>query len=172
MINKYENTEMKYFHVHEYLGVAKACVKGGTGTFFKAKCKLCQKTVELPTYKIRVNKGCGCIIHRPKSNKNKEAIKKANTKHGMCDSPEYRTWRATKQRCRYPKHKSYSDYGGRGIDMCDAWFDSFEQFYKDMGKRPEGTTINRINNDKGYSLENCEWSTPKQQANNRRNRYE
>jgi hypothetical protein len=61
------------------------------------------------------------------------------------------------------------DYGGRGIGICIAW-DSFDQFYADMGARPEGKSLDRIDNALGYNAENCKWSTPKEQANNRRKR--
>jgi len=71
------------------------------------------------------------------------------------------------QRCTTPSHKQWGNYGGRGITVCPEWFD-FSVFIKDMGKRPPGLTLDRINNDAGYSKENCRWATPFQQVHNRR----
>jgi len=84
----------------------------------------------------------------------------------MTKTPTYRSWSGMKQRCRYPKHKDYHNYGGRGIDVCDEWHDSFETFYKDMGKRPKGMSIDRVDTNLGYFLENCRWADANQQARN------
>jgi hypothetical protein len=75
------------------------------------------------------------------------------------------------QRCLNPNNPSYPDYGGRGITVCHRWL-NFENFLKDMGDRPAGTTLGRIENNKGYKPSNCAWQTHEEQANNRRdNRY-
>lgn len=87
-----------------------------------------------------------------------------NYKHGMCNSPEYYTWVGMKSRC---DNYHDPDYGGRGITYPDKWAD-FLGFYEDMGHRPEGTTLDRLDNDKGYSKENCAWRTSKEQNANRR----
>lgn len=92
----------------------------------------------------------------------------AYTKHGMEGTSTYETWAAMKQRCSNPKTRSYADYGGRGITVCDEW-QSFDLFFADMGEKPEGTSIDRIDVEKGYFKENCRWATPVQQARNRRN---
>lgn len=106
-------------------------------------------------------KSCGC--HRV------ERIRETNTRHGMCNAPEYRIWKAIKERCSYVKHKSYSDYGGRGITVCDEWKDSFDNFYRDMGPRPsKDHTIERRESDKSYCKENCYWATRTEQNNNTR----
>ena len=92
---------------------------------------------------------------------------KDNAIHGMTGTPTYKTWDAMKRRVRCRTDKDYGNYGGRGIDMDPRW-NSFISFYKDMGNKPNGTTIGRIDNCKGYWPNNCRWETILQQNNNRR----
>ncbi|HRI77588.1 MAG TPA: hypothetical protein PLX33_11460 [Alphaproteobacteria bacterium] len=80
-------------------------------------------------------------------------------------SATYRTWNAMRQRCENPKNQKFPQYGGRGVSVCRRW-KSFELFLLDMGERPDGTTIDRIDGEKGYSPKNCRWATPKQQQRN------
>ena len=87
--------------------------------------------------------------------------------HGMSNTREYTTWCMMRKRCTNQNSECYADYGGRGITVCDRW-DSFENFYEDMGPRPEGMTLDRIDNDKGYDKDNCRWATKKEQQNNKR----
>jgi hypothetical protein len=88
--------------------------------------------------------------------------------HQMTGSPEYRSWNHAKMRCISPSNDRYASYGGRGISMCDTWRNSFEQFYIDMGNRPTGTSLDRVDNNGNYSKENCRWATAKEQMRNRK----
>lgn len=94
------------------------------------------------------------------------------TTHGWSKTPEYNIWAALLQRCNNPNDKAYPHYGGRGITVCDRWNPkaggSFENFLEDMGERPEGMSLERLNNDISYSKENCCWEGRTAQAFNRR----
>ncbi len=109
----------------------------------------------------RPTKSCGCI--------NTPEARSANQKtHGMFRSPEYTSFHAAKKRCTNPKFKQYADYGGRGIEFR---FKSFEEFFAEVGPRPEpkfSYSLERIENDGHYEKGNVRWATKKQQARNRR----
>lgn len=80
--------------------------------------------------------------------------------------PGYYSWSMMKQRCMNPKHTDYKYYGEKGITVCNEWL-KFSGFYSDMGERPEGLTLDRIDNSKGYSKDNCRWATKLEQTLNR-----
>lgn len=82
-------------------------------------------------------------------------------------SPEYNTWRKMKYRCLDPKCQAYARYGGSGITICDRWM-VFENFLEDMGPRPDGCTLDRVDSTKGYGKDNCRWATWTQQNRNKR----
>lgn len=92
--------------------------------------------------------------------------------HGMVKTKEWNSWRGMIERCYNPKHRQYKDYGGRGITVCEKWSGSFgfQNFYIDMGVRPNGKTLDRIDNNSDYAPGNCKWSTYTEQAKNRRKR--
>jgi hypothetical protein len=109
-------------------------------------------------------KSCGCM--------KLDLVKNLNSKHHMSHTRFYYVWQAMIRRCNDPKQKTYQDYGGRGIKVCNRWESSFENFYEDMFKSySPGLTLERIDVNKGYSKDNCIWATyKKQMRNTRRNK--
>ena len=88
--------------------------------------------------------------------------------HGMSKTPTYSAWCHMKARCLDEGSTDFPRWGGRGITVCQRWQDSFEAFYEDMGEKPKGKSIDRLDNSRGYEPGNCAWVTPKEQARNTR----
>lgn len=103
-------------------------------------------------------RSCGCALI--------DATKRANTRHGLTRTPTYNSWRAMKIRCDDETHPRYYLYGGRGITYCERW-NNFSNFLEDMGVRPDGLTLDRIDGNKGYEPGNCRWATRSEQNLNR-----
>lgn len=114
-----------------------------------------EKSIVISSLMQGKSQSCGC--------KRIELLCKSNTKHGMAGTPTYKSWHAMIQRCQGKgNHHSYLK---RNITVCNEWL-KFENFFIDMGIRPANKTLDRIDNKKGYFLENCRWATPRQQSNN------
>ena len=125
-----------------------------------------ESTVRLTSLTCNMTKSCGCFNSESRKkmmNGNKHAQTDGLSRHYL-----YMTWTTMKQRCYNPNAAKYYLYGARGIKVCDEWINSFKTFLEDMGDRPEGTTLNRVNNDGPYCKENCEWQTHSEQNRNRR----
>lgn len=104
------------------------------------------------------SKSCGCGVI--------ESTIKRSTKHGMAHKHVYDAWMGMKDRCRNPNNTHYHIYGARGISVCEEWLD-FETFYNQFGKHhKKGLSIDRIDNNEGYCLDNCRWATPEEQSSN------
>lgn len=135
-------------------------VKGNKPRFVDALCDCgVVKSVRLPNVIKGCTRSCGCF----------RAENPPRLGHGLSKLPEYDVWAAMKKRCNNPSHEHYHSYGGRGIGYSERW-ETFEPFFEDMGPRPgKGYSLDRINNDLGYSKENCRWATNVEQGANRRN---
>lgn len=126
--------------------------------YWECKCS-CGAAVRVRAETLRNGdtRSCGCLA--------KELSSINHSTHGQSKSTTYNTWRAMIERCNRKGNSHYKHYGERGITVCKDWL-KYENFLRDMGTRPDGLSIERVNNDLGYSKENCRWATAVEQSRN------
>lgn len=149
-----------YLTARHYLG------SDGRRSLWSVDCH-CGKQIVLGASELKkqhvrgITASCGCM--------RRATIAAKRTRHGMSHHPAFAVWRSMLDRCRLPSHQAWANYGGRGITVCKRWQSAFEKFWADMGPTYKaGLTLDRQDNEKGYSAKNCRWVTYTAQANNRR----
>jgi hypothetical protein len=134
-------------------------IRGCTAWLCQCECGK-QKRIPIAALNCGNSKSCGSKIH--------SSLVTEAKKLNELNKTEYMTWSAMKDRCKNPKNKSYKYYGGRGIEVCERW-EKFENFLEDMGKKPEGYSIERVDVNGNYDKLNCKWVPKSEQSQNKRN---
>lgn len=159
--------ELKDQRFGRLLVIERVAVPGANNAMWKCQCDCGKETIAAAANIGRSTFSCGCIAKETAAN-----LLRGNTlkqTHGGVGTAEYRCWQLMKRRCYNPSDESYSNYGERGIVVCDQWKNSFENFLADMGKKPSTKhSIDRKDTNGDYTKENCHWATAIQQMRNTR----
>jgi hypothetical protein len=166
-MNKYTFEDISNKRFGKLIAIKRINIKDSKGynrAYWVCQCDCGNiKNIDLSSLKKEKVKSCGCY--------NKQIHFKHGHTVGGIISKEFESWRAAIDRCNRINNASYSNYGGRGIKVCDRWINSFSNFFEDMGKCPDDCTLDRIDTNGNYEPSNCRWSTPEIQNNNKRNSH-
>lgn len=150
-----------YFRFHIGDEFSRMTIVGMSGGYAECVCR-CGNVKTVRKYSLRNGniKSCGCF--------HKEIVSLVRTTHGMSNTKTYSSWYSMIQRCTNKNNINYAKYGGRGISVCKEWMESFVNFVSDMGSRPTGKTIDRVDVNGNYEPSNCRWATQAEQNKNKR----
>jgi hypothetical protein len=144
---------------------------GPGGVRWFCQCDCGNQIIATGCHLRQLTKSCGCwkreYVRRIQPLGAVGATRHGHARRGKM-TPTYNSWMAMRARCLDPKVKAFKNYGGRGITICQQWLDRFENFLADMGERPEGLSLDRIDNAGNYEPGNCRWATRTEQNVNQR----